>query len=1049
MEDIKNVDTRSIGLLRASSRWKSSLSHIERIIEAERLSPANTAGFVARVFRQRPGAVYAVRYWEGLASIAALTAALASVKQAWVTSSRQSFSKFDANQGPTPLAYRQLRDLLRDVPIDPRFIYGDVARGVMRVALKRRPTERARATEVAAVVEQIAARTLRRAHTASDRQSRLKRTRRRAAADDSVAGEPTDKNPGSIDDGYGQALAQWRINEAVERAEGRAKTFLRQLWFNSLTKDDKRRIRHRRRHRKANKEAREWRRRRVRAAQMHHWTPKQVASWISHLLRRAEASRKLPLLRSGDAKGGTVSMGGGAGENNVTGGLKQPSGEETSITVNAIRTKDGAEAAVAVTAATTTDKQASRGEMTSDASLAHAETGKMPSLGESTAANDTASVDQSVDDVKVMDRKNNGDTALNAGEVAAKGQADDEEECSDPGRGDGGYDDDNDGDDLSSSVEGGKDSNDWADVENGERTGYSGAEVEPFAVQEGIDGFCVLEAMNDAMNLAEDALTRFVKSSTRLARPAEVEKKRVDLMVRELLTIRPYSAPSQIKIRALAVVVVRSAEAPRNLTEDEINAQLPSLARVLTAGYRHQAAMVEQGLDFAAARIQGLARGKHIRRIVSAIWRQAEEFARNVVRGEREARMKKEREERAKAKEEALEREREEAKRYRLRLVPRASSVTSRSMTMSLPPFLVAAARGARRFLVIETTVVPPPPRLQGPFSLSYPPDGVIPCTTGTVSATAGENSPESPDHTNNSSASSWRPSAGEPSSGEGCGLVHVLLRQGAAAELKAASESESTLSTPTPLAATTVAAAERDEAPVRGSGADVTRAAKKFLRAVENELSLTGLRPCTTYRLTLALPSVVRDELLESARSLGLAEAVRSLETPTGSGTGCDRGSNGDLGSGRGGGAGVPSTTAYLDVETLPDVPGEVSLVSCKTCRSSLPPQPSTREILMVYYRFDGGSHPIPVSPVWTAHRQRTMWSSHPDDPNHLSPSTGRNLRAMGWAFAVTSSREESGVEGRGRNFVQEVVMERTKEGGELCSMRWTLRSEQLRSKR
>lgn len=73
-------------------------------------------------------------------------------------------------------------------------------------------------------------RTLRRAHTASDRQSRLKRTRRRAAVDGPVAGEPTDENAGPIDDGYGQALAQWRINEAVERAEGRAKTFLRQLW---------------------------------------------------------------------------------------------------------------------------------------------------------------------------------------------------------------------------------------------------------------------------------------------------------------------------------------------------------------------------------------------------------------------------------------------------------------------------------------------------------------------------------------------------------------------------------------------------------------------------------------------------------------------------------------------------------------------------------------------------------------------------------------------------------------------------------------------------
>lgn len=47
--------------------------------------------------------------------------------------------------------------------------------------------------------------------------------------------------------------------------------------------------------------------------------------------------------------------------------------------------------------------------------------------------------------------------------------------------------------------------------------------------------------------------------------------------------------------------------------------------------------------------------------------------------------------------EQAIEREREEAKRYRLRLVPRASSVTCRSMVISLPAFLVAAARGAKR----------------------------------------------------------------------------------------------------------------------------------------------------------------------------------------------------------------------------------------------------------------------------------------------------------------------------------------------------------------
>lgn len=60
--------------------------------------------------------------------------------------------------------------------------------------------------------------------------------------------------------------------------------------------------------------------------------------------------------------------------------------------------------------------------------------------------------------------------------------------------------------------------------------------------------------------------------------------------------------------------------------------------------------MVEEGLELAAARIQGLARGKHMRRVVASIWQQAGEYARNIVHGERQARMKKEKEKRAKEK---------------------------------------------------------------------------------------------------------------------------------------------------------------------------------------------------------------------------------------------------------------------------------------------------------------------------------------------------------------------------------------------------------------
>lgn len=82
--------------------------------------------------------------------------------------------------------------------------------------------------------------------------------------------------------------------------------------------------------------------------------------------------------------------------------------------------------------------------------------------------------------------------------------------------------------------------------------------------------------------------------------------------------------------------------------------------------------------------------------------------------------------------------------------------------------------------------------------------------------------------------------------------------------ELKATSQNESISSTPAPLpATTTVGAAAIDNAPVtliRGG-------ARKYLRAVGDGLSLSGLRPCTTYRLTLEVPPVVRNDLLESAR--------------------------------------------------------------------------------------------------------------------------------------------------------------------------------------
>ena len=55
--------------------------------------------------------------------------------------------------------------------------------------------------------------------------------------------------------------------------------------------------------------------------------------------------------------------------------------------------------------------------------------------------------------------------------------------------------------------------------------------------------------MDCALQEADDALTRFIKTSIRVPRPAEVEEKRVDLMAKELLTVRQFFTCSQLKMR--------------------------------------------------------------------------------------------------------------------------------------------------------------------------------------------------------------------------------------------------------------------------------------------------------------------------------------------------------------------------------------------------------------------------------------------------------------------------------------------------------------------
>lgn len=81
--------------------------------------------------------------------------------------------------------------------------------------------------------------------------------------------------------------------------------------------------------------------------------------------------------------------------------------------------------------------------------------------------------------------------------------------------------------------------------------------------------------------------------------------------------------------------------------ETLINIDYP---RVFGHPPKPKAAMAEEGMHLAAARIQGLARAAAVRRLMSSIWREADEFAMNVIRGEREARKNAEAERRAREK---------------------------------------------------------------------------------------------------------------------------------------------------------------------------------------------------------------------------------------------------------------------------------------------------------------------------------------------------------------------------------------------------------------
>lgn len=209
-----------------------------------------------------------------------------------------------------------------------------------------------------------------------------------------------------------------------------------------------------------------------------------------------QASRKLPLLFSGDAKGGTTTMGEGDSDEHLADGMVKPAGQDPGIMTDTNSIKEGNEATATASAAPKNEVQA-LGPVTGTSEAPPTNRHQVeapPPIERATTNVVTVGVGDGNNGLGVKNKNNTGDHASAAeGGCDSGGGDNDGGEYDDDNDNNDDNDDDNDDDDLSSSFEEGKDSDGWGDVEAGERTGYSAAEVEPFAVKEDIYGSCIME----------------------------------------------------------------------------------------------------------------------------------------------------------------------------------------------------------------------------------------------------------------------------------------------------------------------------------------------------------------------------------------------------------------------------------------------------------------------------------------------------------------------------------------------------------------------------
>jgi len=197
-----------------------------------------------------------------------------------------------------------------------------------------------------------------------------------------------------------------------------------------------------------------------------------------------QAARKLRLLASGNAKDAPLSVENDS-KKEATSGVLRHKGDGI-----ADANPEVVDSAAASSAAPCPEIASVLGGVSSDTHLT--------SVDEEPAAADevAASVGQGIDDLGTKGSQDNRDTVKAPGKNDHPGQGkayNNGDNDDDDDDGDEHSDDQDDNNGSGSSDDGGTGSNDWADVEASERTGYAGAAVEPFAVKEGINGASVME----------------------------------------------------------------------------------------------------------------------------------------------------------------------------------------------------------------------------------------------------------------------------------------------------------------------------------------------------------------------------------------------------------------------------------------------------------------------------------------------------------------------------------------------------------------------------